>query len=805
MCGWRRDRQTEEGRKVRIEKNEKSVEPSLDDTRHLQQLKHNEEEMEGSRGAWSLVALLLWIRPDNVLLQDTHPLGCFNFTNMSGFMYRAVKPVSGTSVTACLDECQSKLMRYAGLANGNECFCNDTLSGTLSDSCTKMCSTDPSQFCGGEGVISVYPTGHGILGAPVSLTQINSQPDSLHITWEPPAEGLSEILEYQVTAIPVYTYSTTDYPRPLTWQFSGNSRKALLTGIQPGTKYNVSVKAMSAKGLGYAQTSEMWTKVGKPEIPATPQLISRTPTTITVQLQSVPPTNGPVTAYQVVVIDETVTVELQPELLDTYAAAQMQELPYYITAQFLPDNFMSTFTVGNGKQYGRYHNAPLKEGIDYHIILGVLSTLNETKSSYSPSVHEQHESSVLDYNTFPRDNVVETQTSIQLAKNRKVILGLSIAIGVFGFLLIVSIVVYIGMRVVVKKYRRSSENQELAIHAQQPNQDTENGYAVGGHFVDEDTPPTDHYRRLKEKMWIIPHQGLNIVGDIGTGKFGDVRKGVVMDKGNQRSVLVQRIEDDTLGGSRKTQMLREFDAHIRIGSHLNVVSIVGLMEEFNVISLAFEYETATLKNHLVESRAVQHYPVYAEKNRRFSTLSESQAIDILVGVTRGMAHLASHGVTHGQLCARNVVIVDGTRPKVTGFGLIHYHNDLYVPEYKRWHAVETLRSKLSSPKSDAWSFGCLMWEVSTLGGTPYADVRTEEVAGRVMRGLRLPQPQYVGDELYQLMLNCWQHDPDERPSFIDLETDLQQLVCDDVSPYLLFSLYPSFQYEQYTPHLEFVE
>lgn len=170
-----------------------------------------------------------------------------------------------------------------------------------------------------------------------------------------------------------------------------------------------------------------------------------------------------------------------------------------------------------------------------------------------------------------------------------------------------------------------------------------------------------------------------------------------------------------------------------------------------------------------------------------------------------MAHLASHGVTHGQLCARNVVIVDGTRPKVTGFGLIHYHNDLYVPEYKRWHAVETLRSKLSSPKSDIWSFGCLMWEVSTLGGTPYAEVRTEEVAGRVMRGLRLPQPQYVGDELYQLMLNCWQHDPDERPSFIDLETDLQQLACDDVSPYLLFSLYPSFQYEQYAPHLEFVE
>lgn len=99
---------------------------------------------------------------------------------------------------------------------------------------------------------------------------------------------------------------------------------------------------------------------------------------------------------------------------------------------------------------------------------------------------------------------------------------------------------------------------------------------------------------------------------------------MVLNKDNQKSVVVQRIADDTLDGSRKTQMLREFDGHIRISTHPNVISLVGLMEEINIISVAFEYETATLKNQLVESRAVQHYPVYAEKNRRFSTLLEAQ-------------------------------------------------------------------------------------------------------------------------------------------------------------------------------------
>lgn len=71
-------------------------------------------------------------------------------------------------------------------------------------------------------------------------------------------------------------------------------------------------------------------------------------------------------------------------------------------------------------------------------------------------------------------------------------------------------------------------------------------------------------------------------------------------------------------------MLKLFDSHILVGKHENVVSLYGLLEEFNVISIVFEYETLTLKSNLVEGRAVQHYPVYAEKNRRFSTVQEGQ-------------------------------------------------------------------------------------------------------------------------------------------------------------------------------------
>ena len=40
--------------------------------------------------------------------------------------------------------------------------------------------------------------------------------------------------------------------------------------------------------------------------------------------------------------------------------------------------------------------------------------------------------------------------------------------------------------------------------------------------------------------------------------------------------------------------------------------------------------------------------------------------------------------------------------------------------------------------------------IAFAGGTPYSDVPSRFLAQRAMRGLRVPQPDYVSDELYQV-------------------------------------------------------
>ena len=74
-----------------------------------------------------------------------------------------------------------------------------------------------------------------------------------------------------------------------------------------------------------------------------------------------------------------------------------------------------------------------------------------------------------------------------------------------------------------------------------------------------------------------------------------------------------------------------------------------------------------------------------------------------------------------------------------------------------------------------WSFGVLLWEAVALGASPYADLKSRDVAGRVARGMRLPQTAGVSEELYQVMLNCWMLDPDERPTFGEVVEQLVDL------------------------------
>lgn len=139
-----------------------------------------------------------------------------------------------------------------------------------------------------------------------------------------------------------------------------------------------------------------------------------------------------------------------------------------------------------------------------------------------------------------------------------------------------------------------------------------------------------------------------------------------------------------------------------------------------------------------------------------------------------MAYLESQNYIHRDLAARNVLVGEHNVCKVADFGLARVfkveNENIYEARYEtklpvKWTAPEAIRYNKFSVKSDVWSFGILMFEIITYGKTPYAGMAGHQVIQMLDNGYRLPQPDTCPAPFYQLMLQCWNVEAGERPTF----------------------------------------
>ena len=75
-----------------------------------------------------------------------------------------------------------------------------------------------------------------------------------------------------------------------------------------------------------------------------------------------------------------------------------------------------------------------------------------------------------------------------------------------------------------------------------------------------------------------------------------------------------------------------------------------------------------------------------------------------------------------------------------------------------------------------WSFGILLWETFTLGGTPYPGLPTEQLLDYLSDGKRMENPAKCPLEVYTIMRDCWLHQPDQRPHFTTLNERLGKIL-----------------------------
>lgn len=99
------------------------------------------------------------------------------------------------------------------------------------------------------------------------------------------------------------------------------------------------------------------------------------------------------------------------------------------------------------------------------------------------------------------------------------------------------------------------------------------------------------------------------------------------------------------------------------------------------------------------------------------------------------------------MAARNVLVSDDFVMKIADFGLAKdvQSNDYYRKKTEgrlpvRWMAPESLYHKVFTTQTDVWSFGVLLWEIMTLGGTPYPTVPGQYMYQHLSVGHRMEKP-----------------------------------------------------------------
>ena len=76
----------------------------------------------------------------------------------------------------------------------------------------------------------------------------------------------------------------------------------------------------------------------------------------------------------------------------------------------------------------------------------------------------------------------------------------------------------------------------------------------------------------------------------------------------------------------------------------------------------------------------------------------------------------------------------------------------------------------------SWSYGVLLWEIFTLGGSPYPTVPHERLFEALREGHRMDHPPYSTEHVYTIMRQCWQYYPAQRPTFSELLEELSDIV-----------------------------
>lgn len=305
-------------------------------------------------------------------------------------------------------------------------------------------------------------------------------------------------------------------------------------------------------------------------------------------------------------------------------------------------------------------------------------------------------------------------------------------------------------------------------------------------FMPSDLNTVCEYELPLDPEWEFARERLVLGKPLGEGAFGQVVKAEAYGLGDKEgpTIVAVKMLKDGHTDSEMANLVSEMEVMKTIGKHINIINLLGCCTQDGPLHVIVEYAAhGNLRDFLRTHRPSSGYEPAIGADLKPKTLTHKDLVSFAYQVARGMEYLASKKCIHRDLAARNVLVVENNVMKIADFGLARdLHNIDYYKKKSdgrlpvKWMAPEALFDRVYTTQSDVWSYGILLWEIMTLGGTPYPSVPIEKLFQLLRDGHRMEKPQGCSLEVYVIMRECWNQSPYQRPTFTELVEDLDRIL-----------------------------
>ncbi|KAM9066115.1 macrophage colony-stimulating factor 1 receptor [Sarcophilus harrisii] len=328
------------------------------------------------------------------------------------------------------------------------------------------------------------------------------------------------------------------------------------------------------------------------------------------------------------------------------------------------------------------------------------------------------------------------------------------------------------------------------------------------------------------EKWEFPRNNLQFGKTLGAGAFGKVVEATAFGLGKEDAVLKVAVKmlKSTAHTDEKEALISELKIMSHLGQHENIVNLLGACTHGGPVLVITEYcHYGDLLNFLrrktedmlvptlssepdggpgyrnihlekkyihgqgldtyVEMRPVSSSGSFSEQDQEDGRpLELCDLLRFSSQVAQGMAFLASKNCIHRDVAARNVLVTSSRVAKIGDFGLARdIMNDTnYVVKGNarlpvKWMAPESIFDCVYTVQSDVWSYGILLWEIFSLGLSPYPGILVNSKFYKLVKeGYQMAQPNFSPPNIYSIMQACWDLEPTRRPTFQQICSLLQE-------------------------------